>query len=347
MIDLDERLDNAVTELRHVLATAQVTPATKVVSRYRHRRIGAAMTAALVVVATGVAIVGRIEGTDGTHNVASAEPSSALPLLFPPNQSPAVIVVPAPAGRYSALVSSPTGRLFTINVMENFWGEFPANTPTRTVNGRTFGLDGPLSYTLLTTCSMTVTLASTPDAPGNTASAWEPDVLALLSAESVDHGVNTVTLPTGWAVVTQPNAQATAYQYSVNIGGGHGRASIWVVPGATAAAIFGAYGPPDQIRRIDFDGHPAWFSSVRATAPGASETNYHLTWEAGGNAYDIVARTATEEQLVAFARTLAPAAIGDLKDINGAAGSVATTATLASEPTPTGACRPRSLVINS
>ena len=129
----------------------------------------------------------------------------------------------------------------------------------------------------------------------------------------------------------------------------HTMAACDIIPpmSETAAAIFGAYGPPDQIRRIDFDGHLAWFSSVRATAPGASETNHHLTWEAGGNAYDIVARTATEEQLVAFARTLAPAAIGDVKDVNGAGGSVATTATLASGPTPTGACGPRSLVINS
>lgn len=345
MIDLDERLDNAVNELRHVLATTQVTPASKVVSRYRHRRIGTAMTAAVVVVAIGVAIVGKLESTAGTQIVASAEPSAALPLLFPPNQSPAGIVVQAPPGRYSALVSSPSGRLFTINVMENFWGGFPANTSTRTINGQAFGASEPHSYILLTTCSMTVTRASAPATPDKSADAWEPDVLALLSAESADRGANTVALPTGWAIVTQPSVQATAYEYSVNIGGDHGNASVWAVPGATAAAIFGAYGPPDEIKRIEFDGHPAWFSSV--TAVGTTGTNYHLTWEAGGNAYDIVARAGSEAQLVALARTLAPAAIGDLKDVNGAGGSVVTTATSTSGPTPTGACGPRSLVINS
>ena len=119
----------------------------------------------------------------------------------------------------------------------------------------------------------------------------------------------------------------------------------WVVPAGTAAAI-GQRTERRTDRGVDFDGLPAWFSQSRRVRGGApwrdDERRSHLTREAGGNAYDIVGPDATESELVAFARTLRPVAISDLKDSNGG-GSVVTISPSASHDA--AGCAARNLTV--
>jgi hypothetical protein len=240
-------------------------------------------------------------------------------------------------GRYAALLSAPSGALFTLDLLENFEGTFSPEVPTRTVNGQVFGAIASSSYAMLDQCSMTIT-----NGPSG-ANAWNDDVLALLSAQRTDRGVVTVSLPSGWAVLEAPSQLVTGYLYSVEHGVSDEATSLWVAPATGISAIYGIYGPPRSTHRADFDGHRAWFS-IYSTSSGP--TNNHITWETAGNAYDITARGASVEQLVAYARTLVPASVADLASDTQRAGVQQTPQTIpTTTPTALGECAARALEI--
>lgn len=287
-----DQLDLIVSEAANIVVTR---PALRPARRW------AVLAAASIVVLAGLYVV-AVRTTSSEPAQESATNTSAGPLLFPPGSDPIGGPVETPPGRFSTLLSSPTGALYVIDVFENSWGSLPSGTPTRTINGQDFGDlgSGSESYALIEVCSMTITRAPA------TAQAWDEEVVALLSAETSTRGQTKVVLPSGWSVVTKPAELVTAYEYTVENAIGEVPAHMWVAPGTDVSAVFGSYGVPTTIQLADFDGHQAWFT----TYPG---TNAHLSWTAAGNAYDITARGSSEQDLIAFARTLQPASISQLQ----------------------------------
>ncbi len=304
----------------------------------------AAAAASVLLIAAGIwAVIGR-HANDGPVQVGSA-PTAAQPLLVPPGTTPKGASIFTPEGRHTAVVTSPTGAPYTIGLMENFWGTMPAGTVTRTIDNRSFGLligDASASdmannvYGTLDQCSMTITKG-----PG-TADPWTDETVALLGAEKSDNGVITVDLPAGWTIAVPSGSQANGYDYAVSNGVAGGQTTILSTPSATAATVFALYGSPGQIERVDFDGHIAWYSTYPASNDG---TNAHLTWEAAGNAYDITARDATKDQLIAFAHTLVPMSIADFESTNPDQPSNATVGSTA--PAPVGGCPSRALQVRA
>jgi hypothetical protein len=302
--------------------------------------IAAAAAASMLLLAGGAwAIRSRHDFPSPTQP--GAAPSADQPLLFPPGTTPTGTVIFVPEGRYSTVVTSPSGAPYTIDVMENFFGSLPAGTPTRNLNGTTFGVvSDPTAldagtYEALDQCSLSFTKGKPDNDP------WNPEALALLGAQAMDNGVVTVNLPAGWTLAVPSGALVTPYEYTVAHGVAGGQTTIISAPSATAAMIFGLYGRPGQINRADFDGHRAWFS----TYPGSNTPgNNHLSWEAAGNAYDITARGATQAQLIAYARTLVPGSVADFEahnpDLKGSAGTVGSTV-----PGPAGGCPTRELKV--
>lgn len=298
----------------------------------RPARRWAVLAAASIVVIAGLYVV----AVRPTPSEPAQEPdtsSSAGPLLFPPGAEPIGGPSEVPPGRFSTLLSSPTGVLYVIDVFENSWGSLPSGTATRTINGQVFGDlgSGSGSYALIDVCSMTITRAPA------TAPAWDEEVVALLSAETSTRGQTSVVLPSGWSVVTKPAELMTGYEYTVENAIGGVPAHMWVAPGTDVSAVFGLYGVPTTIQRADFDGRQAWFT----TYPG---TNAHLSWTAAGNAYDIAARGSSEQDLIAFAKTLQPASISQLQTNSEQAGGQWTPAIFGSTlPADPQACDSRAL----
>ncbi len=325
-----DQLDAALADTASIaVSTAAPPPA----------RRWAVLTAASIVVIAGLYVVAARSTSSQSANQ-SGTSQGAAPLLFPPGVEPIGAPVESPPGRFSTLLSSPTGTLYVIDLFENFWGSLPSGTSTRTINGHVFGdlgnsgeIGSNNSYALLEPCSMTFTRAPASAQP------WDDEVVALLSAETATRGHTTVTLPSGWAMLTKPAEQVTSYEYTVENAIAGSPAAIWTAPGTDVSAIFGAYGTPQTTHRADFDGHQAWFSVYPAA-------NNHLTWASAGNAYGITARGATEQQLVAFARTLQPATISQLQTNSERAGGQWTPATIASTvPAPAQACDARALAV--
>ncbi|MFM2070936.1 MAG: hypothetical protein RLZZ623_1199 [Actinomycetota bacterium] len=124
--------------------------------------------------------------------------------------------------------------------------------------------------------------------------AGETSVSRLQQESALTRLVCWVDLPAGWTIAVPSGAQASSYDYTISNGVAGAQTTIVSTPSATAATAFALYGPPAQVQRADFDGHAAWYSTYLASNNG---TQGHLTWEAAGNAYDITARDATEDQL--------------------------------------------------
>ena len=213
--------------------------------------------AAVVAVAAVVLVAGLwvVALRGGNHRplqqVGIGTPSAAQPLLFPPNAAPVGGPVEETPGRYTALLSAPSGAIFTIDLLENSWGTLPTGTPTRSVNGQLFDAVAFNSYAMLEPCSITITKGP------SGADTWNDETLALLYAQSTNRGEATVSLPVGWAVLEAPAQLVTGYLYSVEHGVSDETTSLWVAPATGMSAIYGIYGPPQSSHRADFDGHRA------------------------------------------------------------------------------------------
>ncbi len=341
-------LTNTITTERdnEVEATAVVMPLRppRIVDRNRrHVMPFVAAAASLLLIVAGIWAMSSRHANDDAGQ-ASSSPIATNPLLVPPGTTPKGASIFTPAGRHTAVVVSPSGAPYTIGLMENFWGTMPADTVTRTINDRPFGLligDANAAdmannvYGTLDQCSMTITKGPA------TADPWTAEALVLLEAEQSDSGVVSVDLPAGWTIAVPSGSQVTGYDYTVSNGVAGRQTTILSTPSATAATVFALYGSPAQIQRADFDGHTAWYSTYTASN---GDTNTHLTWEAAGNAYDITARDAAQEQLIAFARTLVPASIADFEATNPDAGQSTVGSTA---PAPVGGCPTRALNVST
>jgi hypothetical protein len=175
---------------------------------------------------------------------------------------------------------------------------------------------------------------------------WSEDALALLAAANIDNGDVSISLPLGWFIVTPPAEQVRSYEFIVDHGVADGTTTIYSAPGTSASAIPGLYGPAVTSQRADFDGNRAWFGTYLQPNRGIGYN--HLTWDMAGNAYDVSARGATPEQLVAYARTLVPASIADLQERSERGGGVWSDSTFSSvAPVPSDVtCKPRALSVH-
>ena len=334
------RASTASVEARHGLAGA----------RPRRRTITVLIgfcTAALVVAGVVALQANRPE----TPELAGAtipgripSPSDAKPLLLPPDDGAVGgDRIDVPPGRFTTQVSSLNGTIFGINLFENSLGALPEGTETRTVGDRVVGADSDgfhRSYISLEPCSM-LAISAVDSAP-----IWSDDALALLASAHIDNGDVSIALPLGWSVVTPPAEQVRSYEFTVDHGIADGTTTIYSAPGTSASAISGLYGPAVTTRRADFDGNRAWFSTYQQ--PNRGVGNNHLTWDMAGNAYDVSARGATQEQLVAYARTLIPASIAELRKRSERGGGVWSDSTFSSiAPIPSDVtCKPRALTVH-
>lgn len=342
--DLQSVLDGmlagtASVESRHRLAVA----------RPRRRTVTVLIgfcTAALVVVGVIAFQANRPETPEpGGATVPGRipSPSDAKPLLLTADDGAVGgDRMDVPPGRFTTQVSSPSGTIFGINLFENSTGALPEGTETRTVGDRVVGADSDgfhRSYISLEPCSM-LAISAVDSAP-----IWSDDVLALLASANIDNGDVSISLPLGWSIVTPPAEQVRSYEFIVDHGVADDTTTIYSAPGTSASAIPGLYGPAVSSQRADFDGNRAWFSTYQQPNQGLG--NNHLTWEMAGNAYDVSARGASQEQLVAFARTLIPASIAELQKRSERGGGVWSDATFGSiAPVPSDVtCKPRALTV--
>lgn len=358
---LEDRLRHYGTTLDHAALATMVTTETgndvdatvivmplrpsQIGDRNRRRVLLSAAAASLLLITAGIWAVSSRHSNDDAVQVGSA-PTGSQPLLVPPGTAPKGMWMFIPAGRYSAVVVSPSGTPYTIDLMGNHWGTMPTGTATRTVHNRPFGLMFPgdlntaggatSTYAAPDQCSMTFTHGPA------TATPWTGEALALLGAQQSDNGVITVDLPAGWTIAVPSGGHSSGYSFPIRNGVAGGQTTIVSTPSATAATIFSLYGAPAQIQRADFDGHTAWYSTYLASNNG---TQTHLTWEAAGNAYDITARDATKDQLLAFARTLVPMSIADFESTNPDQQFSVTVAS--TTPAPAGGCQSRALDVRA
>jgi hypothetical protein len=280
-------------------------------------------------------------------------PSNAQPLLAPPgDQALSAGIIDIPPGRFSTEVRSPSGAIYTINITENFQGlppddastqsggsgaDLPKDNQARTIGDHVVRMDSDgadQSYSILEPCSR-LSISESAAAP-----AWPTDIEKLLGLATVDHGRAEVPLPVGWAIVT-PTAELTRiYSVTDEHGVDGKRTLIYSMIGSSASAMFGSYGSPLNTRRADFDGHHAWFSSFGSDLPTSAN---RLTWEIGGNVYDVGAQGATQDQLIAYARSLGPTSVEELRS---RAGTGWSDGGIVQETTPPGVtCQDRTLIV--
>lgn len=269
----------------------------------------AAVAIAVVGVGGVLAIADRPGPTDLTPATAPGDTTAESPsptavgeaddrgperLLYPGTTTGATTAttIATPGGRAAGSLISPTGKLFSVNVMENFWGSFPAERELRTIATIAFvagNEDGVTAYTALNTCTMIGIGDRSPTSqPGST------EAVQLLEATAFAESNVSISVPAGWTSLGAGSLSAM-YELHFDASATDQAVTLWQMPDTPIGTLLSQFSRGSAFKTTT-NGTTAWL--LQGTDGGPY--NY-LAWDVAGTAAMVGLPHGDEAQLQSVA----------------------------------------------
>ncbi len=203
--------------------------------------------------------------------------------------------IAAPGGRAAGSLISPTGNLFSVNMMENFWGSVPAELEQRTIGTISFAAgteDGLTAYTALNTCSMI--------GIGNRSPAFQPwsaEATQLLEATDFAGSNASISVPAGWTSLGA-GSLGVIYELHFDASATNQEVTMWQMPDTPIGTLLSQFSRGSALETT-IGGTPAWLLQGTDGDP----YNY-LAWDASGTAAMVGLPHGDEAQLQSIASSL-------------------------------------------
>ena len=286
--DLDHAISSAISDLVAAAPEPLDTPSIATITGRpvsRRPRLLLATAASAAIIGGGLAVLAvarRHTSTDlttatATDNTAAADGRGLDRLLYPAASSgdATAASISAPGGRAAGALISPTGNVYTVNVMENFWGSLPVDLEQRTIGTIDVAVgnqDGTLAYTALNRCTMIGIGNRSPESQP-----WSAEAFQLLGATTLTQTSASISVPAGWTSLGA-GSLGTIYELHFDASSDVQGVVLWQMPGTPVGTLLSQFSPGAAIATTA-DGATAWL--LRGT--DGDPYNY-LAWDAAGSA---------------------------------------------------------------